>query len=232
MAITDIRMTALEIMNETRRKLKLGPVSSFTADSYAAVMLPYLNDVIAEVSDYGNWQETLVEFNVTAQSSVADYSVPVSAITLVQNIHEIVFNNQPGEMRKVDLDTIRRLNRTRSFGTPQQWGVVGTDGNGNPIFRVSPIPVSAQAGLLFNVLAYSKPAFITTAQTSAMPPFAGDLLVQGLLCKMILDESEGEPTARYDREYANYEDMANQTFNRFNGDSGSTVYFRPSRGRR
>lgn len=232
MALTDIRATALEIINETRRKLKLQPVASFTADSYAAVMLPYLNDVISEVSDYGNWQESLVEFNVTAQSSVADYSVPTSAINLVQNIHEIVFNEQPGEMRKVDLDTIRRLNRTRSFGIPQQWAIVGTDSNANPVFRVSPIPTSSQQGQLFNLLAYTKPAFIATAQTSAIPVFAADLLVQGLLCKMILDESDGEPTTRYQQEYQNYEDMLDQTYNRFNGDMGSTIYFRPARGRR
>lgn len=232
MSILDQRLTALEIVNEVRRKSKLGPVTSFTADSFAKSALYYLNDVVSEVSDYGNWQETYTEVDVTAQSSVSDYSIPVSAVTVVQNIHEIVFNNQPGEMRLVDLDTIRRLQRTRSFGIPQQWAPVGTDANANPIFRVSPIPVSAQQGLLFNIALYQKPSFITTAQVTAIPPFPGKLMVQGLLCKVILDESDGEPTARYDREYSLYEDMLYESYNRYNGDSGSTIFFRPARGRR
>lgn len=232
MAITDQRLTALEIVNEVRRKAKIAPVTSFTADSYVAVMLPYLNDVLSEVGDYGNWQETLVEFDVTARSSVADYSIPTSAVTVVQNIHEVVFNSRPGEMRMVDLDTIRRLNRSRPWGIPQQWSVVGTDSNANPIFRVSPVPVSAQDGLLFNLAVYQKPAFVTTAQTSYIPPFPGKLLVQGLQCKMLLDESDGEQTMRYSQEKQIFDDMLEESYNRYNGDTGSTVYFRPARGRR
>lgn len=232
MSISDQRLTSLEIVNEVRRKSKLGPVTSFTQDSFAKSALYYLNDVVSEVSDYGNWQETYVEVNVTAQSSVADYSIPVSAVTVVQDIHEVVFNNQPGEMRLVDLDTIRRLQRTRSFGTPQQWAPKGTDINGNPIISVSPVPVSAQSGLLFNIALYQKPVFITTAQVTAIPPFPGKLMVQGLLCKIILDESDGEPTARYQAEKQIYDDMLHESYNRYNGDTGSTIFFTPARGRR
>jgi hypothetical protein len=232
MSISDQRMTALEIVNDVRRKRKLNPITSFDADSDGLTSLDYLNDVISEVSDYDNWQETLREVTVTAQSSVADYSIPVSAVTVVQNIHEVVFNNRPSEMRLVDIDTIRRLQRTRSFGEPNQWAVKGVDSNGNPYFSVSPVPVTAQAGMLFDVLVYEKPSFITTAQTSVVPPFPGVLLSQGLLVKMILDESDGEPSARYDREKKDYEETLYESYNRYNGDSGSTVFFRPGRGRR
>jgi hypothetical protein len=232
MAITDIRATAIDIVNEVRRKLKLAPVASFTADSYAKVMLPYLNDTISEISDYGNWQEILVEVNVTAQSSVANYSIPVSAVNLVQNVHEIVFNNRIGEMRKVNLDTIRRLARIGSYGIPQQWGVVGTDANGNPIIRVYPTPSSNEAGLFLNMLVFSKPAALVTADTATLVPFASDLVVAGLLSRMVLDESDGEPTQRYQAIRQDFEDTLDETYNRFNGDSGSTVYFRPARGRR
>jgi hypothetical protein len=232
MAITDIRADAITIVNEVRRKLKLQPVASFTADSYAAVMLPYLNDVISEISDYGNWQETLVEVNVTAQSSVANYSVPLSSIDLVQNVHEIVFDNRIGEMRKVNLDTIRRLARIDSYGIPQQWGIVGTDANGNPNIRVYPTPSANEDGLLFNLLCYSKPPVLVTADTSTLVTFPADLVVQGLLCKMVLDESDGEPTQRYQAFKQQFDESLDETYNRFNGDTGSTVYFRPARGRR
>jgi hypothetical protein len=219
-------------VNEVRRKLKLAPVASFTADSYASVMLPYLNDTISEISDYGNWQEILVEVNVTAQSSVADYSIPASAVNVVQNVHEIVFDDRIGEMRKVNLDTIRRLGRIGSYGTPEQWGVVGTDANGNPTIRVYPTPGTDEDGLLFNMLVYSKPAMLVTADTTTLLPFAADLITQGLLCRMVLDESDGEPTQRYQMFREDFEETLNETYNRFNGDSGSTVYFRPARGRR
>jgi hypothetical protein len=232
MSLSDQRMTALEIVNEVRRKVKLQPVTSFTEDTDALTKLAYLNDVISEVSDYDDWQEALVSVTVTAQSSVSDYSIPVSAVTVVQNIHEVVFDDRPGEMRMVTLDTIRRLQRTRSFGIPTQWAVKGVDENGNPYFSVSPIPVSAQQGLTFDVLVYSKPPFITTAQTSIVPPFPGKLIVQGLLVKTVLDESDGEPTSRYQSVKKVYDDMLYESYNRYNGDSGSTVFFRPGRGRR
>lgn len=232
MSLSDQRMTALEIVNEVRRKTKLNPVTSFTQDSDALTKLAYLNDVVSEITDYDNWQELLRNVTVTAQSSVSDYSIPVSAVTVVQNIHEVVFDGQPGEMRMVTLDTIRRLQRSRSWGRPTQWAVKGVDTNGNPYFSVSPIPVSAQAGLTFDVLVYEKPTFITTAQVTAVPPFPGKLVVQGLLVKTVLDESDGEPTARYQSVRQVYEDMLYESYNRYNGDSGSTVFFRPGRGRR
>lgn len=232
MSLSDQRMTALEIINEVRRKSKLNPVTTLDQDSDALTKLSYLNDVVSELSDYDNWQELLRELVVTAQSSVADYSIPVSVVTVVQNIHEVVFDNRPGEMSMVTLDTIRRLQRSGSWGEPTQWAVKGVDTNGNPYFSVSPIPTSAQSGLLFNLLVYEKPIFITTAQTSAVPPFPGKLVVQGLLAKTVLDESDGEPTSRYQSVKKVYDDMLYESYNRYNGDSGSTIFFRPGRGRR
>lgn len=232
MALSDQRMTALEIINEVRRKRKINPVTTLDADSDALTSLSYLNDTISEISDYGNWQEQLTEITVTAQSSVYDYSIPVSSVTVVQNIHEIVFDGQAGEMQMRDADTMRRLIRSGSYGRPNQWGVNGIDSNGNPIFRVSPIPSSAQSGLLFNVTLYQKPVFIATAQTSTMPIFPGKLVVQGLLAKIVLDESDGEPTTRYQQVKKVYDDMLYESYNRYNGDSGANIFFTPARGRR
>lgn len=232
MALSDQRMTALEIVNDVRRKRKLNPITTFDADSDGLTSLDMLNDVISDVADYDNWQELLREVTVTARSSVSDYSIPVSAVTVVQNIHEVVFNGRPGEMRLVDIDTIRRLQRARSFGEPNQWAIKGVDENGNPYFSVSQIPGPMQDGKLFNVLVYEKPAFITTAQTNIVPPFPGALLSQGLLVKMILNESDGEPTSRYQAENENYKETLYETYNRYNGDTGSTIFFRPARGRR
>lgn len=233
MSLSDQRMTALQIINETRIKAKLNPVTTLDQDSTALTALAYLNDTVSEIADYGNWQELLREITVTCQSSVSDYSIINSAAVVVQNIHEIVYDDRPAEMRYLGLDEIRRMNRIRTWGEPEQWGLVGTDDNGNPVIRVTPIPTTAEAsGKLFDCLVYDKPIFITTAQTGYIPPFPGKLVVQGLKCKMILDESDGEPTNRYQAEKQVYDNMLDESFNRYNGDSGSTVYFRPGRGRR
>lgn len=233
MALSDQRMTALEIINEVRRKNKLNVLAS-ALDTQGIVALAYLNDVISEVADYGDWQELLREVTVTVQSSVSDYSVPVSAVPVVHHIHEVVYSGRPAEMRMVNLDTIRRLSRVRGYGEPTQWAVIGTDANGNPNFRVVPTPTTAQSdGYTFNVLVYEKPIFITTAQAaSTTPPFPGKMLVQGLQAKIALDESDGEPTSRYQQIKSDYDKMVDESFNRYNGDSGSTIYFRPARGRR
>lgn len=230
MGILDTRQSALDIVNEVRIKVKLNPVTSFTSDTDALTKLYYLNDVISEVADYGDWQELLQEVTVTVQSSVSNYSIPVSA---VHHVHEIAYSGRPAAMRVVDLDTIRQLSRINTYGAPTQWGVVGVDNQGNPNIRVSPIPTTAYAsGYNFNMLIYTKPVFIATADVSVIPTFPSDLLVQGLLCKTVLDESDGEPTARYQALKQDYDLMLDETYNRFNGDTGSTVYMRPSRGRR
>lgn len=237
MAVTDQRMSVLEIINEVRIKSKLNKASSIETDSESVLSLAYLNDVVSEVSDYGNWQESLRQITVTAESSVSDYSISSAAFTqlgikVIQNIHEVVFQSYTAEMSKIELDQLRRLQRLPNYGNPTQWAVKGVDTDGNPIVSVAPIPASAQAGMLFTINLYAKPAFYTTADANTIVPFPGDLLVQGLLCKIILDESDGDPTPRYQMNQKIYEDNLDQSYNRYNGDTGSTIYFRPARGRR
>lgn len=237
MALSDQRLTVLEIINEVREKVKLNPVTTVAADRDSILKLKYLNDVLAEVSDYDNWQETLTQVLVTAQSSVQDYEISQQAETqasveAIQNIHEVVFSDRIADMRKIDLDDLRRLQRTKSYGTPFQWSVKGVDSDGNPKLSVFPMPVSAQNGEVFTLQVYAKPAFVTTAGGGSIPPWPGKLLVQGLLAKTVLDESDGEPTTRYMQVKQTFDDMLDETYNRYNGDTGSTTWFRPGRPRR
>lgn len=231
MSASDQRLTVLQIINEARAKTKLNPVTTVAGDSDSLTKLMYLNDVIAEVSDYGPWQESLREFTISAVSSVADYNVSVSSAPIIQRIHEVVFGDDIQAMSKVDLDQIRRLNRLGGTGVPTQWGIVGTDSNSNPVIRVYPTPGANQDGSTFKILAYEKPSYLTTADGATVPVFPGRLLVQGLLAKVVYDESDGEPTERYQNSKAMFNEMLTQSYNRYNGDSGSTVYFKPSRGR-
>ena len=237
MAVSDQRLTVLEVINEVRQRVKLNVVATVDADKDSLLKLKYLNDVVSEISDFGDWQEALNQITVTAQSSVADYSLSTQAETqvsvmAVQNIHEIVFDTDVSPMQLLDLDDLRRMRRAGSEGSPKHWAVKGTDSVGNPKFSVNPLPVSAEAGKLFTIQIFAKPVFYVTADGAIRPPFPGKLLVQGLYAKTILDESDGEPTARYSNVKNVFDEMLYETYNRYNGDSGGDIWFRPSRGGR
>src|SRR5258708_6074353 len=137
MASTDIRKTVLEIINEAREELALDTVTTLTADKETKLQLKLLNDVIDEVSDYGDWKEAIREILVTASSSVSDYVIETSA--LVKNLHEVAFDTDISPMWLTTFDDILRLNRVREFSDPRQWAIVGVDAsNANPIIRTFP----------------------------------------------------------------------------------------------
>lgn len=229
MAVSDFKVTVLQAVNEVRKKQKISTISTLDADSDALSKLDYLNDVVADLSDFGDWQEQYREYVVSVQSSVADYSV--SGI-VIQNINEISISTRSSELRRIDLDDMRRLQRNDSRGEPKQWSVKGVNSEGNPIVTVHPLPSSNDASKYFRFALYEKPVVYTTADTGTTVPFPGRVVVQGLLTKAILDESDGEPTNRYVANLELYEEMKKESFNRFNGDMGGSVYFVPTRGRR
>lgn len=226
MPATDIRKTVLEIINETRNRVGLSDAASVSSDSNSLLLLDLLNEVVSEVVDFGDWQEMLVETNVTASVSVNSYSINTSAI--VKNIHEIAFEGEISPMKLVTLDDIRRLERTSATGTPRQWAVVGTDSNSNPKFRVYPEPDSTSNNNVFQLLYYTKPSLYTTSDGAIYVPFDSRLIVKGLLAALILDESNGEPTPQFEMYRRQYEEMLKETYNRFNADSGSFTQFTPS----
>lgn len=219
------RVTVIGAINEVRKKSKLPAVSTLDQDSDSLTKLTYLNDVIADLSDYGNWQELYSEAIVSVQTSVREYAV---SGVLVQNIHEVAYSERTAALRFVRLDDIRRYHRLNTTGQPNFWSLKGTNGEGNPVITVDRWPTSNETGY-FNVGYYEKPDIYTTANASAEIPFPGRVVVQGLLTKTILDESDGEPTNRYAANLQIYEKMKDEAYNRFNGDTGGTVFFRPGR---
>ncbi len=234
-SLSNVRKSYISVFNEVRRKIGVSEISTLGQDSLGMAMIDYMNDILAEVSDYGDWQEMYKEESftiVTSQSSVSDFTFNTSAN--VKNYHEIQFGTQIAPMWLVDLDTILRLNRVKAYGVPTQWGVVGMDNvtTGNPVVRVFPTPVTAQVSSNFNVKYYKKPAIITTAATSAITPFPSKLMSQGLLAYTLRDEERGAESQQWLQEYQIYQNMMRDTFNRYNGDMGSNTYFIPPRGRR
>jgi len=225
MAESDFKVTVIGAINEVRKKSKLPAVATVDQDSDSVIKLAYLNDVVSELSDHADWQELYREAIVSVQTSVRDYSV---SSVVVQNIHEVAISTRKAALSYVNIDKMRQLQRVNGLGSPYQWTLKGTNSEGNPVITFDRWPQSTDSGY-FNIGYYSKPVAYTTADASATVPFPGRLVVQGLLTKTILDESDGEATERYKMNAQIYEDMKSETYNRFNGDTGGDTFFRPGK---
>lgn len=231
MTLSNIQYTVLEIVNEVQRKLDLTATSSLTSNKLAIQMVDFLNDVVNDLSDFGNWQEMLVSANVTAVSGQVNYSLSASAN--VKNIADIFFSQRVGPMRNISIQDMRIMTRTTATGTPTQFTVFGIDANGNPNIRVRPRPVQAQDGGIFSILYYQRPEKYTTADAALRVPFPGDMVVMGVLARCLLNESGGAPTDHYTMTQQEYLAARKEAHNRYNGDTGWDIQFSPSlQGRR
>ncbi len=225
MAETDLKVTVLGAINEVRERSKLPRVTTIDQDSDSLLKLRLLNDVVSELSDYSDWQELYAEAIVSVQTSVRDYAV---SGVVVQNILEVAISTRQSPLKKLDIPDMRLLQRGNNVGQPYQWALKGTTSEGNPVITVDRWPTSQDTGY-FNIAYYKKPVAYTTADASATVAFPGRLVIQGLLTKTILDESDGESSPRYVTQAQVYQTMKDESYNRFNGDSGGNVYFKPGK---
>lgn len=226
MAITDIRFTVLQTVNEVQRKLGLNetPLSN---NKVSKELVDHINDVVSDISDFGNWMEEMVTARVTAQLSVMDYSIQTSAV--IKNIGDIFISNQRGPLRSENVQTMRILQRSSSTGTPSQFCVFGTDNNGNPRIRVYPTPDQNAAGQIFSFLYYQKPSLYTTADSSVLIPYPSRVVVLGTLASYTLRENGGAPNDQYTMYYNQYLAIRKESLNRFNSDTGWDVSYTPGR---
>ena len=222
MATSDVRKTVLQIINTVQERLGVNQTDTLTQTRQAQVLLELLNDVIDEVSDFGDWQQMFREVEVTAISSVGTYEVTVSS--QVKNIMEIVWNNDISPLEVRDIPDIRRLQRVGSVGEPRQFAIVGVSGV-NPLFRVYPLPNTAAS---FNVAYYKKPRLYTTSDGGVTPAFPAKMLEQGLYAKALLEENGGEPTPQWEINYQEYTRMRSEALNRFNADTGTDMFLTPT----
>lgn len=231
MGMGDIRYTVLQTINEVQRKLGLDATSALNSNKLSIQLVDFVNDVCDDLSDFGNWQETLISANVTAVSGQRDYSVSTSAN--IKNIGDIYFTLRRGPMRNVTIDDMRIMTRTSITGTPTQFTIFGTDSNGNPIIRVRPTPAANEDGELFSLVYYIRAPHYTTSDAALIVPFPGNIVASGVLAKALLNESGGSPTDHYSLVQQEYLSARKESLNRFNGDTGWNVSFAPTRrGRR
>lgn len=225
MSISDLRMTVLQTVNEVQRKLGLDATGSLSANKISKELVDHINDTVDDISDYGNWMEQLTTCRVTAQVSVMDYQINVSAV--VKSIGDIYLTSRAGALRSVDIETMRILTRTTALGTPSQYCIFGTDSNGNPLIRVRPMPDTNTDGSMFSILFYQKPPIYTTSDGAIVIPFPSRVVVLGTLASYTLRESGGAETPLYQMYYNQYLEAKKRAFRRMNGDTGWNVSFRP-----
>lgn len=226
MGMGDIRFTVLQVTQEVFRKLGLASPNTLSANKLSIQMVDFINDVCDELSDLGDWKETLVSANVTAVSGQRDYSVTTSAN--IKNIGDIFFSQRVGPMRNVTDHDMRIMTRTTITGQPTQFSIHGTDSNGNPLFRVRPIPASAENGNVFSLNYYIRAPKYSTSDGSEVIPYPGKIVVLGVLAKALLNESGGSPTDKYSQTYNSYLQARKEALNRFSGDTGYSTDFTPS----
>lgn len=232
MAITNIRLSVLATINEVRLRRGLREVSSLDEDSQSESALKVLNDVVARISDYGDWNETLVSANITTQSSVSDYSISVatsgSDVAVIKTIKDIYNGSAGVSLFFVSQEQMRLFQRIPNYGEPRQYCVYGTDSNGNPLLRVNPIPSSTQGGIgTLSIRCHSEPPIYTNGDEAVIIPFASRMVVQGLLAGVVLDEEGGSPTDHYTRENEIFLSMLKENYNRFKADVGRYRRFVP-----
>lgn len=223
MGLGDIRYTVLEVVQDVFRKLGLDTPSSLSANKLSIQMVDFINDVCNDLSDFGNWQETIVSANVTAVSGQSDYSIQTSAN--VKNIGDIFFSQRTGPLRAVTVHDMRIMTRVTAVGQPTQFCTFGTDNGGNPNLRFRPTPGSNENGALFSINYYTRPPRYTTADASVRIPFPGEVVANGVLAAALLNESGGSPTDKYTSVYTKYLTGRKEALNRFMGDTGYDVSF-------
>lgn len=227
-AVSNIRQTVIQVINQVQRKLGVNTTSTLTETKHATVLLRLLNEVITECEDAGDWLELYEEHTVTAQSSVAQYTIDASA--QVHHIHEIHYEGSPAPLANVSISKMRMFGKITSFGSPRHFALTNVDDTtGQPVMKVFPVPTTART---FDIGFYEKQNLLTTSDTATVPKFPANVLIQGVYAKALLDENGGEPTKQFEFAYGEYKNIREQAMNRYTSDTGGDIYMVPQRGYR
>lgn len=215
--------TVLEIMNNCFTRLSLDAVSAISETRMSNLALTLINDVLADLAGYGDWQEAIREVVVTAATSTNRFKVEVTAnasAEVVKNVLALNFGHQTQTLMPQPLLELRRWIRASSVGTPRHFAIIGTSA-ANPVIVVYPEPVTAAGEPFeFQAVFYSKHRILVTADAAVVPMYNARLVEQGLYAKLLTEESGGEPTAQSTLATAEYERLKQEELNRFNYDTG------------
>ena len=211
-------MTAIQIINEVRLLVGLNTVTSLTADKQSRTALRFLNEVISEMANAGDWHELLASANVTAVVSTREYQLGLKVP--VHHIHEIAVSGRAQSLYPIELSKYARYARAGGVGTPNFFTIKGVDSQGNPKFAVHPQPGSAEDGNFFGVLYYKKPRLMLTCDADIEIEFPANVVINGLYAKVLEEEAGGMATRESMMAYQTYQNQLQEALNRYNADAG------------
>jgi hypothetical protein len=215
----------LQIINEVRELIGMDRVSDFESKD-ARVYLTLLNQVLTEISDFGDWQELYVESTVSAIPGQSSY--PINTYYDIKRIVEVTWGTERSALFPVKLNDLRAWRRGSSRGTPRQFSIQGVDAMGNPKVLVHPVPTTAAAdGMNISFVYFARPNVLDSSSISDEPPFDGDLLVKGLYFKVLMEESNYQLTARSQLAQREYMAALTESLNRYNADTSDDIQFVP-----
>ena len=223
-----VRLSIISIVNEVQRRLGVNPTAALDSTKHSRMLMQMLNEIIAEVNDYGRWQDLYEEVIVTASSSIRQYVVR-SATREIQSIIEVSFDGQPAQLENRPIEDIRRLRRVGSTGNPRQYAVIGVDASANPIIEVFPMPTTSQHDKTFDIAVQAKEPLYAVADLSAVPTYPANVLLQGLYAKALLEENGGERTNQYEMAFREFQNLTQQAQRRFTADTEDVMTFTPHR---
>jgi hypothetical protein len=217
--IANQRGTILQVVQEVMRRLNYDPPASLSANRTTLKCVSFINDVVAHISDYGDWPAEFQEVALTAAACAVNLEINVSAP--IKRIYEIHENSNRSPLLQRDIQDIRLLQRGSAVGAPRQFALTRTSGI-NPIVRFDRRQTTTAMG--FNVAVYTSPLVYATSDGSKVPPWSSRLLVQGTYAAMMLDENDGVPSNHYQANFAMFQNQLKEEHNRMSSDTGTDVY--------
>lgn len=217
--------TVLQTVNEVRRLLGFKTVNKLDADRNSLMMMRLLNVVVAEISDYGDWQEMYNEVDVTV-AVTSTFSLGINHP--VQRIHEISLSGQRQALYPTTIEHINQLQRGNTTGgVARFFAVKGVDNSNNPLFTIHPTPVTADVGNIFTVCYYKKEGLYDITTADSQIPFPANVVIQGLYAKALAEESGGALTKEGAAAYQDYRMLMDEGLKRFNSDTGTDIRIQP-----
>lgn len=235
--------SVIDVINEVRKLLQYNTVTRLDADKYCDVHLRLLNQIVDEISNYGDWPELYATCTVPVKASAVDYTMASAVnpvVDPIQRIHEVAFENQRQALYWVSIEEYNMLRRGSqgSTGNPRQWTIRGVDQYGNPKFSVHMMPGAVDVsniqrfGQGFNITYYAKVGTYDKTTADNLIPFPATMVIAGLYATALVEESGGVMTKESQDAYATFKNLMERSQQRHASDSSTDTHLVPSyRGR-
>jgi len=205
------RMTVLELINETARRMNLRQVTTTDANSWSRNMVGHLNDVCSDLADFATWEELMASATFAMVCGQSTYQVATTAsnsaaFQQILSIEEVHLSGRVPPLEPIaSRNEFRMLIRTNSIGTPSRFIPMDLDGEGNQTVGLFPRPGASWAGVAAHVHYQALPPRLEVSTDDAVRvPFPGRVVLAGLIAAAILDEAGGAETEQWRAANARY----------------------------